>query len=519
MTLSSVVAAERPPNIVIVLADDMGYSDIGCFGGEVQTPNLNTLAKEGVRFTQFYNTGRCCPTRASLLTGLYPHQAGIGHMVQDRGKPGYLGRLNDQSVTIAEVLRSTGYYTAVAGKWHVTPFDYKTEKASDRGTWPLQRGFDRFVGSLAGGGNYYGPKGWMVDNTFVKPGKDFYYSDAVADAATSFVKQSPADKPLFLYVAFTAPHWPLHALEDDIKKYQGVYDGGWDAIREARYQRMIEMGIIKNKWPLSKRDNRVKTWQDVTQDRAWRSHQMATYAAMIDRMDQGIGRIIKSLKETKRFDNTLMVFLSDNGGSAEDVRMPGIKRFATGQDTSKWGNRADVMPGGSGTFQSYAIPWANASNTPFRWYKSEVHEGGIATPLIMHWPKGIPSTRRGKLNHQAGHVIDLMATCVDISGASYPKQFQDREVQAMEGASLRGALSGQSIQRKQPLFFEHQGNCAIRDEQWKLVKRRNQPWELYDLKADRTETQNLASHHPKRVESMQKAWHSWALRAKVLPGP
>ena len=246
---------------------------------------------------------------------------------------------------------------------------------------------------------------------------------------------------------------------------------------------------------------------------------MATYAAMIDRMDQGIGRIIKSLKETKRFDNTLMVFLSDNGGSAEDVRMPGIKRFATGQDTSKWGNRADVMPGGPGTFQSYAIPWANASNTPFRWYKSEVHEGGIATPLIMHWPKGIPSTRRGKLNHQAGHVIDLMATCVDISGASYPKQFQDREVQAMEGASLRGALSGQSIQRKQPLFFEHQGNCAIRDEQWKLVKRRNQPWELYDLKADRTETQNLASHHPKRVESMQKAWHSWALRAKVLHGP
>ena len=512
-------AAPDRPNIVILLADDMGYSDIGCFGGEVHTPNLDALANAGVRFTQFYNAGRCCPTRAALLTGLYSHQAGVGHMVRDSGKPGYIGRLNDRCVTIAEVLRTAGYHTAAAGKWHVTPFDYSTGEAKDRGTWPLQRGFDRFIGSLAGGGNYYGPKGWMIDNDFDEPGEGFYYTDAVGDAATRFIRDTPADQPLFLYVAFTSPHWPLHALEQDINKYQGVYDKGWDAIRAARYQRMIDMGLIDKQWALSPRDKRVAAWDDA-KDHAWRTAQMQTYAAMIDRMDQNVGRIVQALRDNQRFEHTLIFFLSDNGGCEENVRMPWIQRFAKeGQDTSRWGNRADVMPGPPGTFQSYAVPWANASNTPFRWYKSEVHEGGIATPLIVHWPETIADQQRGTLYRQPGHIIDLMATCVDVGGATYPQRFADREVQPMQGVSLRPALLGKPIQRDQPLFFEHEGNQAILDGRWKLVKRRNTPWQLYDLETDRTELHDLAEQQPERVRSMAEQWQAWAERANVVPRP
>lgn len=523
--LLAVLSAKGAPNIVIVLVDDMGYSDIGCFGGEVKTPNLDRMADEGLRFTQFYNAGRCCPTRASLLTGLYPHQAGIGHMVQDKGHPGYIGRLNDRSVTIAEVLRVAGYRTGCFGKWHVTHFDYKTEEADHPDTWPLQRGFDRFVGSLAGGGNFYGPKGWMVDNEFVEPGEDFYYTDVVSRAAVDFIKSSDTKKPLFLYVAYTAPHWPLHAHEEDIAKYAGVFDGGWDAIRQSRYERMVEMGLIKKEWQLSPRDKREKAWEDEP-DKKWRAHQMATYAAMIDRVDQGVGRIREALRKTGRDADTLFLFLSDNGGCEETPGMPGIQRFAKeGQDTSNWGNLRDVMAGPPGTFQSYGIPWANASNTPWRWYKSEVHEGGIATPLVVHWPKGIGEQMHGSLISEPGHVIDLMATCVEVADATYPETFGERKVQPMEGVSLAPAFNAAgkdfknfSLQRKQALFFEHEGNRAIRDGKWKLVKLRKGDWELYDLEADRSELNNLANQDPERVESMAAAWLAWAKRANVLPG-
>lgn len=508
-----------PPDIVIILVDDMGYSDVGCYGGEVQTPALDKLAAKGVRFTQFYNTGRCCPTRASLLTGLYPHQAGVGHMIGDKGKPGYLGRLNDQSVTIAEVLKTAGYHTVCAGKWHVSPFSYNTGQGTHRDTWPLQRGFDRFVGSLAGGGNFYHPKGWMVDNDYVTPHDDFYYTDEVTDATVKFIDEAPKDKPLFSYVAYTAPHWPLHALEEDIKKYDGVYDKGWDAIREARYQRMIEMGIIDESLELSERDSRVKPW-DKEPQQDWRVRQMQTYAAQIDRVDQGIAQIVAALQKRGTLDNTLIAFLSDNGGCEEDVRMPGVKRFAQKDfDTSQWGNKPGVTPGGQDTFQSYAIPWANASNTPFRWYKSENHEGGIATPLVLHYPAGTKKAMQGKLVHDPGHVIDLMATCVDLAGASYPGQFQDIDIQPMEGISLSGALKGKTLKRDAPLFFEHEGNAAIRDGQWKLVRIRNKPWELYDLQADRSETNNLAQEHPERVKDLAAKWDAWAERAKVFPKP
>jgi arylsulfatase len=509
-----------PPNVVIVLADDMGYSDIGCYGGEVRTPNLDGLAKEGLRFTQFYNAARCCPTRASLLTGLYPHQAGVGHMVGPRKEPGYIGHLNDRSVTIAEVLRKAGYRTGCFGKWHVTPFDYETGEAAHRDSWPLQRGFDRFVGSLAGGGNYYDPKAWMVDNEFMAPGDGFYYTDAVTNAAIEFTSGAEKDKPLFLYIAYTAPHWPLHAPEEEIKKYDGVYDVGWDAIREARYQKMLDLGLVKADWKLTPRDKRVEAWTETTKDRAWRARQMATYAAMITRMDHGIGKIVESLRQNGRFDNTLFLFLSDNGGCEEEVKMPSVRRFAkAGQDTSRWGNRTDVPAGPAGTFQSYGIPWANASNTPFRWYKSETHEGGIATPLIAHWPAGIEAARRGSLVRDPGHLIDLMATCVDLSGAAYPKVHGTRDVRPMEGISLRPAFHGQPLRRAQPLFFEHEGNRAVRDGPWKLVRLPNRPWELYNLEEDRTESRDLAESHPEKVKEMKAQWQSWAERADVVPGP
>ena len=509
-----------PPNIVIVLADDMGYSDIGCYGGEIRTPNLDALAKEGLRFTDFYNAGRCCPTRASLLTGLYPHQAGVGHMVGRREEPGYIGHLNDRSVTIAEVLKDAGYRTGCFGKWHVTPFDYETGDARHRDSWPLQRGFERFVGSLAGGGNYYDPKAWMIDNEFKEPGDDFYYTDAVTDAAIDFTRRAEKEKPVFLYIAYTAPHWPLHAPEEEIAKYEGVYEAGWDSIRDARHRRMLELGLVKEDWKLSPRDERINAWGKDQPDGKWHARQMATYAAMITRMDHGIGRILESLRQSGRFENTLFLFLSDNGGCEEEVKVPSVHRFAKpGQDTSRWGNRTDVPAGPAGTFQSYGIPWANVSNTPFRWYKSEVHEGGIATPLVVHWPAGITSSRRGNLVREPGHLIDLMATCVDVGGASYPKARGSRVVRPMEGVSLVPAFKGSPLRREQPIFFEHEGNRAIRDGQWKLVRLKNRPWELYNLENDRTELNDLAESQPEMAKELRDKWNTWAKRADVVPGP
>ncbi len=517
LTLNGLAA--DPPNIVLMMADDMGYSDIGCYGGEVRTPNLDKLADHGVRFTQFYNTGRCCPTRASLLTGLYSHQAGVGHMVQDRGLEGYRGRLNENCVTIAEVLRTAGYATAAAGKWHVTPFDYNSQKAPHRPSWPLQRGFDLFRGSLAGGGSYYQPKGWMNQNSFISPGKEFYYTDGVTDAAVEYIQQTADQhKPLFLYVAYTSPHWPLHALPEEIQKYEGVYDVGWDAIRTERLKRMVDIGLIDPSWKLTARDRRVPAWQD-TQHKAWEARRMAVYAAQIDRMDQGIGRIVSALDTAGQIDNTLILFLADNGGCAEVVGKSARHAFEC-QDTSRWGTRPDVMPGGADTFQSYGPPWANASNTPFREYKHYVHEGGIATPLIAHWPKGVDASRRGSLEHQPCHLIDLMATCVDLGGATYPKQVDGHAITPMQGMSLSPAFDGKKLARPHPLFWEHEGNRAMRDGKWKLVaKGARRPWELYDMEDDRSEMHNLADQRPDRVARMAAQWETWALDAQVKPWP
>ncbi len=504
----------------------MGYSDIGCYGGEIHTPTLDRLAGGGLRFTQFYNTGRCCPTRAALMTGLYPHQAGVGHMTNDRGLPGYRGRLNEQCVTMAEALGGQhGYQTALVGKWHVSPFDFKTRTASDRATWPLQRGFDTFYGTLAGGGSFYNPPGLMSANKLIPPDlPDYYYTDVISDRAARHIREHAGrKKPLFMYVAYTSPHWPLHAKPHDIAKYQGVYDKGWDALRAERLKRMIELDIVDPRWKLTDRDPTVPAWQEA-ENKAWESRRMAVYAAQVDCMDQGIGRIVAALEETGQLANTLIFFLADNGGCAEElsadtqwlIRCGIIDKTSPDGRPMQVGNDPKIIPGPADTFASYGVPWANASNTPFRLYKHWVHEGGVATPLIVHWPQGIEA--RGELRHQPGHLIDIMATCLDVAQIEYPKQHNGHRITPAEGKSLRPAFGNKPIERE-AIYWEHEGNRAVRSGKWKLVAQHKQPWELYDLEADRTETNNLAEKQPERVEQMKALYQRWADRAHVHSWP
>lgn len=515
---------DKRPNIVLILADDLGYSDIGCYGGEIQTPNLNHLAHNGVRFSLFYNSARCCPSRASLLTGLYPHQTGVGDMTNDQGVDGYRGDLNRECVTIAEVLREAGYKNYACGKWHVTRF---TE--GPKHNWPLQRGFDRYFGTILGGGSYFTPYQLVRDNDFITINYDgFYYTNAITDYAVKFIREHMGDcpdKPFFLYAAYTSPHWPLHALEEDIKRYKRRYDQGWDYLREQRYKRMIQMGIINERWKLTPRDSRVPSWADA-ENKAWQARRMEVYAAQVDRMDQGIGKIIAELEKQGVLDNTLVFFLSDNGACAEELT-EGWKKFLLNELKVGWkyppeanpikiGNHPDILPGDQFTFQSYGIPWANLSNTPFRLYKRWTHQGGIATPLIMHWPDRMKG--KNKIINQTGHLIDIMATCVDVSGAAYPEEFDGQSIIPMEGKTLFPALQEKPIERE-AIYFEHEKNRAVMASKWKLVAIENGPWELYDMDVDATETRDLANQHPDIVEKMAEMWKSWAIRVKVLPWP
>ena len=533
--------AQSRPNIILIMGDDMGYSDIGCYGGEIETPNLNSLAENGLRFTQFYNTARCCPTRACLLTGVYPHQAGVGHMMEDRGHDGYRGDLNKQTMTIAEVLGSSGYSTYLSGKWHVTKH---TANDGPKFNWPQQRGFDKFYGTIHGAGSFYDPNSLTRGNEWVSPYNDpkykpdqYYYTDAISDNAVMFLDEhykSNEEKPFFMYVAYTAAHWPMHALERDIAKYKGKYDAGYGAIRKARYERMQQLGLIKSDWALSEQ---AEDWEDV-EHREWEIRCMEVYAAMVDSMDQGIGRIVGSLKEHNQLDNTLILFFQDNGGCAEGLGRKSGKDFDVRPDLASFKpmkpsdfqtdmipkqtrdgfptiQGPGAMPGPDGTYIAYGRGWANVSNTPFKEYKHWVHEGGISTPLIAHWPANIK--RRGELEQTPSHLIDLMATCVDASGAKYPKTFKNQKITPMEGKSLLPAFAGKTIQRE-AIYWEHEGNRAVRVGDWKLVaKGANGKWELYDLSADRTEQHDLAGTNPAKAKELADLWQSWAERAMVLP--
>jgi arylsulfatase A-like enzyme len=524
---ASVGAAEssKRPNIIVIMCDDMGYSDIGCYGGEVETPNLDQLAEKGVRFRQFYNTARCCPSRASLLTGLYAHQAGIGGMVSEKTQKGYEGYLTDRCVTVAEVLRDGGYQTRMVGKWHVAPHDSKTNTPKRREAWPLQRGFEKFWGTIAGAGSFYAPKGLMRDNEIieVEDPDSFYYTDAISDQASEWVRGCNAqDTPFFMYIGYTAPHWPLHALPEDIKKYEDRYNAGWDKLREERHARMKAMGVLAKDWPLSPRHPDAPAWE-TAEHKAWEARRMAVYAAMIDRMDQGIGRVVSTLKEEGVFDNTLILFLADNGGCAEDISpMGGSCKVAKERGEARgWkmraGNIPNVMPGPKETFGSYDLPWANASNTPFRLFKKWGHEGGISTPLIASWPDGLRDT--GGFTDEVGHIIDLMPTCLDAAGVDYPESYPGRELLPVEGKSLLPIFKTGTREGHKHLYWEHFGNRAIRQDQWKLVAERGKPWELYDLEADRTELNNLMDTHSELATTLEKEWDAWAKRAFVnIPG-
>ena len=520
------------------MADDMGYSDIGCYGGEISTPNLDALAAAGLRYTQFYNTGRCCPTRASLLTGLYAHQAGIGQMTNDLGEDGYRGDLGKDAVTLAEVLKTAGYRTYMAGKWHVTK-QLKPDGAKDN--WPRQRGFDRFYGTIIGAGSFFDPWTLTRENEAITPDNDelykptqYYYTDAISDNAVSFVndhKKSGTSDPFFMYVAYTAAHWPMHALEKDIAKYKGKYDAGYETIRNARYERMKKLGVIDD-WALS---DAPQLWKDIPDDnKAWELRCMEVYAAMVDNMDQGIGRLVKSLKENGQYDNTLILYFQDNGGCSENMGRKASKNPPEGivpmgkdelqtqmiPERSREGHPVltgnKVMPGPSATYIAYGQNWANVSNTPFRQYKSKNHEGGIATPLIAHWPKGIKAGN--ELRDQAGHLIDIMATCVDLSGATYPETFNGHKIQAMEGQSLAASFNSK-VPKDRLLMWEHYGNRAIRQGKWKLVALSGKHWELYDMEKDRSELNDLAETHREKATELATLWEQNAQRTRIYPRP
>jgi arylsulfatase A-like enzyme len=511
------------PNILLILNDDMGYSDLGCYGGEVQTPHLNALAAGGLRYTQFYNTARCCPSRASLLTGLHPHQADVGHMVGDDGVDGYLGDLSRDSVTIAEALKAGGYRAYMSGKWHVTRH---YQEGPDH-NWPCQRGFDDFYGMLIGAASFFQPRTLRRNNEAIQPeGDDYFFTDAISDEAVRQIQEHTAhypDQPFFHYVAYTAPHWPLHAHEEDIARYAGRFDGGWDRLRAERLQRMVEMGLVAPEWPLSERDPRVPAWED-EEHKAWQARRMEVYAAQIDRMDQGIGRILDALRAAGQLENTLIFFLSDNGGCAEelteDAREWAVNREPVGTATTRdgrpvqYGNLPHIMPGGEETYQSCGVPWANVSNTPFRLYKHWVHEGGIATPLIVHWPAGIAA--RGEVRHQAGQLPDIMATCLDVAGVDYPETYNGHAIQPLEGYSLAPTFGGHQALRE-VLYWEHEGNKAVRRDKWKLVCKYPGAWELYDMEADRTELQDRAAEEPEIAAELQALWEAWAARCGVMP--
>jgi arylsulfatase A-like enzyme len=496
---TQVCFAQQKPNIVLIMADDMGFSDIGCYGSEIPTPNIDKLAKGGIRLSQFYNTARCCPTRASLLTGLAPHQTGIGHMTEEPGNeaaqhwgtPGYQGHLNKRCVTIAEVLSAAGYHTYMAGKWHLGQID--------QDKWPLQRGFEKYYGILSGAASYFKPqggRGLTSNNTKLPPPQGNYYTtDAFADSAIAFLQQQQDDKPFFLYLAFNAPHWPLHAKPEDIRHFEGKYLKGWDAIRKERFAR--QQNILEPGTKLSPRDTAVRAWDQLTkQEQKDVAHRMAVYAAQVSCMDQNIGKLIATLDKQGKTDNTLIIFLSDNGACPEPYKELGGGAMTDINDKEQWGPI------------SYGEGWANASNTPYRKWKREMEEGGMHTPFIMHWPKGITP---GQINHTPSYLIDVMPTLISVSGAAYPATYKDSSIYPLEGRSILAATPHEYM------FWEHEGNQAVRKGDWKAVKDRDRQWELFNLAADRTEEKDVSKQQPDILKDLTTHWENWANSHFVFP--
>lgn len=485
----SVTAGERP-NIVILMADDVGYSDLGCFGGEIKTPHLDSLAEGGVRFTNFYSENMCWVSRASLLTGSY-HRASL----QDKG-------IHPAAVTLPEVLRNNGYKTFITGKWHLSSKKFPS---------PLDRGFDHFYGIPGGASSFFAPFQLTRDRKLIVEEyriPDYYFTNAISDNAANWIKETNSSQPLFLYVAYTAAHWPLHAFEKDIKPYKGKYSNGWDKIREERITRMKQMKILDQNVELSPRDPEVKAWADAP-NKEWEQRRMEVYAAQLSVMDEGIGRIVKALKDSGRYENTLIFFTVDNGAchvEYEKSRKGSYLPLKTRDGREmKPGNIPGLMPGPEDTYQSYGISWANMSNTPFRYFKKYDHEGGIRTPMITHWPAKIKD--KGLLNRTTAHLIDIMPTLLDITDLKLPEKSHGKETMPMDGISLKNFLTGEGeVKVRENLFFHHALGKALIKGDWKLVAVNKNKWELYNLSEDPVELIDLSDANSAKLRELIKEW-------------
>jgi len=518
------VTAQKKPNIIIVLADDLGFSDLGCFGGEIKTPNLDNLAKSGLRMTQMYNSARCCPSRASLLTGLYPHQTGMGLMsgnFPDR-PAGYSGFRNTGNVTIAEVLKNAGYFTAMAGKWHLG------NQAN-----PVDRGFDEYYGLLGGFNSFWNPavykrlpQGRSVHNYAEGT---FYATNVITDYAVDFVNEANKRRqPLFLYLAYNAPHFPLHAPREVTDKYMQVYMKGWDRIRDERWKRVARMNLLQGQPRLSPRGvvpgshfvddaHPLPAWNSLTSGQQKDlARRMAIYAAMVDIMDQNIGRVLTTLKQNGQYENTFIIFMSDNGACAEWHEF-GFDGHSGTQYHTHVGKELDSM-GLKGTYHHYGTGWANVCNTPFSLYKHYAHEGGISTPCIVAWGDYIK--QKGGIDYRPAHFSDLMSTCIDLAGTVYPQTYKNRPVLPAAGRSILPIIKGETVSDRY-IYAEHEGNRMVRFGDWKLVSAhfKKDAWELYNIADDRTEQHDLAAIYPQKVQTLEAAYFDWAGPSNVLYFP
>lgn len=483
--------AAGKPDIVIILADDIGYSDFGCYGGEIPTPNIDRIAASGVRFTQYYSENMCAPARTALLTGQY-------HL-RKFSNPG--------TVTIAEALKPAGYRCYAVGKWHNFGEDSRNRQS------PLQRGFDHFYGTPLGCGSFFAPLKLSRDGRPAEhewQNEDFYYTDAITDNAVSYIRKTSAATPLFLYAAYTAAHWPLHARPQDIARHRGRYALGWDQLRERRLKRMKALGIVPPHTHLSARDPRVPAWKDVTNP-AWQQRRMEVYTAQIEVMDQRIGRIVQALRDSGRLENTLIMVLVDNGGCHVEYganrKGPFLNTTTRDGRPVRPGNLPTIQPGPEDTWQSYGFGWANLSNTPFRMFKQYEHEGGIKVPLIVQWPKTI--RKGGQICRALTHVTDLLPTVLDAADVPYPQRVNKTRTVAPAGTSLLPLLRGQEREGRALLFWQFQNGAAVRQGDWKLVRTKESPWELYDLAADPVEMNDLASVYPEKVAGLSAQWQTW----------
>lgn len=480
-TTTSGKSAGKRPNVVLIMADDLGFSDLGCYGSEIETPNLDALAAQGLRFSQFYNTAKCHSSRVSLLTGLYCDQAG--------------GASLSRGATIAEVMSSAGYSTSMVGKWHLTK-------------QPTDFGFEKYWGHLSGATNFFtgdasfrlNGEPWTVPKTL--NGRPFYTTRAITDFALEFLDEATTlDKPFLLYTAFNAPHYPLQAPKEDVEKYDGRYEAGWDALRKSRHRKQLDSGLLPEKWKLSPRPDHIPAWKSLSdEERQWEADRMEVFAAMVDVLDQNVGRLVKHLKEKGVYDNTLILFCSDNGACPfERTRGKNLKPW---DPESYW---------------TYDASWAHAGNTPFRLYKQNQHEGGISSPMIAHWPDGL-KTKPGKVTDQPGHLIDFMATFIELAGADYPGEIGDRKIDPLQGKSLLPIFRGETREPHQQLYFHFSTDRALRRGPWKLVSAKLGKWELYNLDEDRTELNDVSEQHPERVAAMSKEWLRVAKDVERLGG-